>query len=144
VQGPARRVDPVQQAGAALELVLRFLASAEGRAAFWAEAAPQHDGVIEFAFPNGLRTRSRLLETVPGQRFALDYFGSPTLFELTSDGRGGTDLNLLAEDVPASDWHEVHAGWVSVLLTLKAAADFGIDLRNHDPVRSWDQGFADN
>jgi hypothetical protein len=81
---------------------------------------------------------------VPGQRFALDYFGSPTLFELTSDGRGGTDLNLLAEDVPASDWHEVHAGWVSVLLTLKAAADFGIDLRNHDPVRSWDQGFADN
>jgi hypothetical protein len=36
------------------------------------------------------------------------------------------------------------AGWVSVLLALKAAADFGIDLRNHDPARTWNKGYVDN
>jgi hypothetical protein len=30
-----------------------------------------------------------------------------------------------------------------VLFPFKAAADFGVDLRNHDPSRSWDQGYAD-
>lgn len=33
---------------------------------------------------------------------------------------------------------------VSVFLALKAAADFGVDLRNHDPSRSWSQGYAEN
>jgi hypothetical protein len=33
---------------------------------------------------------------------------------------------------------------VSVLLALKAAADFGVDLRNHDPARTWWQGYCDN
>ena len=27
---------------------------------------------------------------------------------------------------------------------LKAAADFGVDLRNHEAARSWDEGFVDN
>jgi hypothetical protein len=31
-----------------------------------------------------------------------------------------------------------------VLLALKSAADFGVDLRNHDPARTWDQGYAEN
>jgi hypothetical protein len=39
---------------------------------------------------------------------------------------------------------EVIAGWVSVQLALKAAVDFGVDLRTHDPARSWDQGYAEN
>jgi hypothetical protein len=39
---------------------------------------------------------------------------------------------------------EVRAGWVSVLLALKAAADFGVDLRNHDAARTWAQGYCDN
>jgi hypothetical protein len=29
-------------------------------------------------------------------------------------------------------------------MALKAAADFGVDLRSHDPGRTWDQGFVDN
>jgi hypothetical protein len=29
-------------------------------------------------------------------------------------------------------------------MALKAAADFGVDLRSHDPDRTWDQAFADN
>jgi hypothetical protein len=36
------------------------------------------------------------------------------------------------------------AGWVSVLLALKAAADFRVDLRSHDPQRTWSQGYADD
>lgn len=33
---------------------------------------------------------------------------------------------------------------VSVLLALKAAADFGVDLRNHDRERTWRKGYAHN
>lgn len=33
-------------------------------------------------------------------------------------------------------------GWVSLLMSMKAAVDFGVDLRNHDPERAWEQGFA--
>jgi hypothetical protein len=29
-------------------------------------------------------------------------------------------------------------------LVLKAAADFGADLRNHDPARTWEQGYVEN
>jgi hypothetical protein len=29
-------------------------------------------------------------------------------------------------------------------MALKAAADFSADLRNHDPSRTWERGFADN
>ena len=76
--------------------------------------------------------------------FAVEYFGSVTTFELTQDGRGGTDLTLTAAGVPPADRVEMTAGWVSVLLALKAAVDSGVDLRNHDPARTWDQGFADN
>ena len=46
--------------------------------------------------------------------------------------------------VPAADRVEVTAGWVSVLMALKAAVDFSVDLRNHDPLRTWDQGFVEN
>jgi hypothetical protein len=35
------------------------------------------------------------------------------------------------------------AGWISVLLGLKAAADFRIDLRNHRPGCTWESGFVD-
>jgi hypothetical protein len=31
-----------------------------------------------------------------------------------------------------------------VLLALRSAADFGVDLRNHDLARTWDQGYAEN
>ena len=30
-------------------------------------------------------------------------------------------------------------GWVSVLLELKAAADYNVDVRNHDVTRTWDR-----
>lgn len=127
------------------EKVYAFLATDEGRARFWAESAVEVDGFIDFRFPDGLEWRGRLLETKPAQLFRLVYFGgSQTTFTLLADGRGGTDLTLADQDVPEGDRCEVAAGWVSVLLALKAVADFSVDLRNHDPLRSWDQGFADN
>ncbi|MGH2524809.1 MAG: hypothetical protein ACRDH2_20060 [Anaerolineales bacterium] len=67
-----------------------------------------------------------------------------TTVELSEAGAGGTDLTLTDAGVPAADRGEVIAGWVSVLLALKAAVDFGVDLRNHHPQRTWDEGFVDN
>jgi hypothetical protein len=29
-------------------------------------------------------------------------------------------------------------------MALKAAADFGVDLRNHDRQRTWEQGYVEN
>ena len=64
--------------------------------------------------------------------------------DLEEDGQGGTDVTLIDEGVPSDDRTEVIAGWVSVLLALKASVDFNVDLRTHDPDRQWDQGYAEN
>ena len=37
----------------------------------------------------------------------------------------------------------LRVGVVSVLLALKAAADFSVDLRNRDPGRRWEDGYVD-
>jgi uncharacterized protein YndB with AHSA1/START domain len=126
-------------------MVYQMLATDEGRARFWAESAIETNGEIHFHFPNGLHWRGKILERVPPHRFQVEYFGnSVTTFELADDGAGGTDLTLTDVGVPASDRTQVIAGWVSVLLALKAAVDFHIDLRNHDPQRTWEQGFVEN
>jgi hypothetical protein len=106
--------------------------------------AEQEGDQIEFVFSSGQRWQSTVLENNPPDRFALSYFGgSRVTFELESDGAGGTDLTLTEEEVPFGERDDNLAGWVSVLLTLKAAADFGVDLRNHDPARTWGQGYVD-
>jgi hypothetical protein len=86
-----------------------------------------------------------VLERDPPRRFSVEYFGGSYLtFDLRDDGAGGTDLILTEAGVSPGDWPENNAGWVSVLLALKATVDFGVDLRNHDPGRNWDQGYVDN
>ena len=121
--------------------VYEFLATAEGREAFWAESAAERNGRIEFVFPGGSTWTGRLLRAVPGRTYSVNYFGdSVVVFTLADDGLGGCDLTL----TDTADDPETQAGWVSVLLTLKAAADFGVDLRNHDPARSWETRYADN
>ncbi len=62
---------------------------------------------------------------------------------LKSDGKGGSDLTLSHDSGSIESWHEEHAGWLNVLFPLKAWVDHGIDLRNHDPERTWDNGYAD-
>ncbi|MDX2151125.1 MAG: SRPBCC domain-containing protein [Bryobacteraceae bacterium] len=126
------------------ESVHRLLATAAGRKRFWAESAPELDGEILFTFTNGQKLVSRVLENTPPNRFALTYFsGSHVTIELQADGTGGTDLTLTEWNVPDEDRLENVAGWVSVLLSLKAAADFAVDLRNHDPGRGWYDGYVD-
>lgn len=125
------------------ETVFAALDSDRGRASFWAESAVEVDGAIEFRFINGYACRSRVIERKPPHVLTLDYIGGPARFELAADGLGGTDLLLTHEGIPEEAWNEVHAGWLNVLFPLKAWVTHGVDLRNHDPRRSWDQGYAD-
>jgi hypothetical protein len=125
------------------ERAFAALDSDQGRASFWAEAAVEVDGSIEFRFVNGQTTRSRILDREPPRLFAIDYMGAVARFELTSDGADGTDVLLTHTGVPVAEWHEVHAGWLNVLFPLKAWLAHGVDLRNHDPARTWDEGYAD-
>jgi hypothetical protein len=126
-------------------VVFDMLATSDGRMRFWAESAEQSGKEIAFVFPDGSFHRGLVLEASPPSRFAIEYVGGTrTTFDLTSDGGGGTDLTLTDEDVRPEWFDETNAGWVSVLMALKAAVDYGVDLRNHDAERTWDQGFVDN
>lgn len=125
------------------ERVFALLDSDDGRAAFWAESAVELEGQIEFRFINGYTCTSRVLERRPPEVLSIDYMGGPARFDLTADGHGGTDLLLTHHNVSPEEWNEVHAGWLNVLFPLKAWVTHGVDLRNHDPERSWDRGYAD-
>lgn len=125
------------------ERVYATLDSDAGRASFWAESAVEREGAVHFAFSGGFRCSARIVERAPPRAYALDYLGGVARFELLPDGAGGTELLLTHEGVDASEWQEVHAGWLNVLFPLKAWVVHGVDLRNHDDRRSWEQGYAD-
>jgi len=123
--------------------VFAALTSDEGRARYWAEKTFESDGSIEFHFPNGETHHAQILEQTPPTRFEIRYFDAATAFAL-EEKSGGTVVTLSVCDAPEDDWLESYAGWVSVLMNMKAVLDFGVDLRNHDPDKSWDQRFIDN
>jgi uncharacterized protein YndB with AHSA1/START domain len=125
------------------EKVFAVLNSDVGRASFWAESAVEAQGQIEFRFVNGYTHKSKIVERRPPALLTIDYFGGHARFELAPDGLGGTDLLLTHEKVRPEEWNEVHAGWLNVLFPLKAWVTHGVELRNHDDKRSWDQGYAD-
>jgi uncharacterized protein YndB with AHSA1/START domain len=125
--------------------VYQALSTDSGRDSFWAESAKEQDGVIRFVFPNRATWEGRILQAVPPHLFSVSYYGhSVTTFELADDGQGGTDLTMTDSGVPLQDRAEVIAGWISVLMNLKAAVDFGVDLRAHNPERHWDNGYVEN
>jgi len=127
------------------EAVYQKLNTNEGRAAFWAESAVEKDANIHFVFPSGVEWTGKILESDPPRKFKVEYYGgSITTFELESDGAGGTDLTLTDQGVSDEYKTEVIAGWISVLMALKASVDFGVDLRTHDPKRTWDEGYVEN
>ena len=96
-------------------------------------------------FPGGETWRGRVLDAVTDLRYQIEYDGGTvTTFTLEPDGDGWTELVLTDEGVVAEDVIDVEAGWVSVLMALKAAVDHGVDLRNHRPDRSYRQKYADN
>jgi uncharacterized protein YndB with AHSA1/START domain len=126
-----------------IEQVFAALATDAGRRSFWAESAVEHDGYIDFEFSGGLQHRAKLLEVVAPTRFSLLYFGTVTTFLLQPSDRGGTELLLECHGASAADWSDFHAGWLNILFPLKAAVCYKVDLRNHDPARTWEQGYAD-
>ena len=127
------------------QAVYEKLSTDEGRASFWAELTEEVDGHIHFVFPNQAEWNGEILEREQSHKYAVLYYGgSVATFTLSSDGSGGTDVTLTDTNVPEEDRVEVTAGWVSVLMALKASVDFGVDLRNHDPNRSWDEGYVEN
>lgn len=125
------------------ERVHSALSTDEGRRSFWAETRTRAEGVIEFRFPNGVEYEGRVVESRPPGVFAVEYFGGVARFELTSDGRGGTDLVLTHTGQRGEERIEAHAGWLNVLFPLKAMVAHGVDLRTRDPRRSWGDGYAD-
>lgn len=130
--------------GAPRAVVYAALATNSGRARWWAESAVEWDGVVHFRFANGWTWYGKILARDPGRRFSVSYLGGSTAtFDLEDDGRGGTDVTLTEADVPDKEVEQNRAGWVAVLLALKAAVDLERDLRNHDPRRTWDQGYVD-
>ena len=125
------------------DTTFQFLSTDEGRSKYWAEETIQDGEIIHFRFPSGITYDGQVLRSEPNKEFVIEYFDCEVIFKLEFAQDGGTDLSLTSK-VPDEMYVEVNAGWVSVLMSLKAAVDYDIDLRNHDPTRTWDQGFADN
>jgi hypothetical protein len=118
-------------------LVYDFLAPDERRSSFWAEP----EGDPHLARPDGSLWQHAMVEREPPRRLALRYFGgSVTTFDLLDDGGGGTDLQLTDVGTPAEDRTGVIAGWIALLLALKAAVDFSADLGDHSPTQIWAAG----
>jgi hypothetical protein len=127
-----------------VEKIFHLLNSGDGRKSFWAESAQEINGQIHFSFPNGQTYISRIVGKTSNAEFSIIYFDTLVIFQLSGGKDTGTDITIINENVPANEFEETKAGWVSVLLALKAFADFGIDLRNHSKERTWDTGFVDN
>ena len=124
--------------------VFNLFATDSGRTSFWASSSQEDGNEIKFIFPNGEVLMSRVLESLPPWRFSFTYFNATTVVVELQETNGGTDLLLRESSVRAEDLVENRAGWISVLLNLKAQADHGVDLRNHDRTRTWDDGYVDN
>lgn len=138
--GPA--IDWRVHFAASPEQVWQAWATDSGRERFWAETSIESAGGFDLAFVKGEALRVEVVEARAPELLVFRYFGGSTVtLDLAPDGSGGCDLRLREEDAPEPV--ENLAGWVTVLLACKAAVDFGVDLRSHDPERSWDAGYVD-
>ncbi len=127
-----------------IEKVFEFLTTDSGRSKFWAEETREENGRIEFSILNYPKYNAEILDKKHNKLFKLEYFGTKVAFELTETEDEGTDLYLKATTPNESVKNEMTAGWVSVLMAMKGAVDFGIDLRNHHSDRVWENGYLDN
>ena len=125
------------------ERVFAAWLSAQDHERFWCERSEVlPEGGFRQHFIDGTAATCEVVETTAPLLIRLRYFGSRVSIQL-EPRREGTDLTLVALDVEPHDWSDVHAGWLNVLLPFKAWVDFGVDLRNHDPSRTWSQRYAD-
>ncbi|MEO1450852.1 MAG: SRPBCC domain-containing protein [Bacteroidota bacterium] len=127
-----------------IEKVFEALTTDKGRGTFWAEKTQETNGWIEFNILHYPPYQAEILEITPPQTFRLVYFGTDTTFSLIQTADQGTDLHLKALIPNEPLKQEMAAGWASVLMAMKAAVDFGVDLRNHHPDRVWEKGYLDN
>ncbi len=127
-----------------IEKVYEFLTTDVGRSKYWAEETKEENGFIEFTILNYPKYKSKIIEKLSQKLFRLEYFGTDVTFELSKTEDNGTDLHLIALTPNENVKNEMTAGWVSVLMAMKGAIDFGIDLRNHNPERVWENGYLDN
>lgn len=126
------------------EQVFLALSTDSGRSNFWAESTHENNGCITFHILNYQPYTGKIITSAAPEQFTLEYFGTIADFRLQSDSSGGTELSLHATEVPESQRTEMIAGWVSVLMAMKAYVDHGVDLRNHNENRVWSNGYADN
>ena len=127
-----------------IEKVYEFLTTDSGRGKYWAEETKEENGFIDFSILNYPKYKSKIIEKKPQKLFRLEYFGTDVTFELIETDDKGTDLHLTALTPNETIKNEMTAGWVSVLMAMKGAVDFEIDLRNHNPERVWENGYLDN
>lgn len=122
--------------------VFEALTDPEQQQRYWCERATATASGYRFEFIDGTVADCEIVGRRTGEWLILRYFQSRVEIRLEA-AASGTDLTLTATDIPGPDWLEVYAGWINVLLPLKAWVDFGIDLRNHDPARTWRERFVD-
>ena len=127
-----------------IEKVYEALSTDLGRKQFWAEKTEELNGFIIFTFFNYGEIKAKILHKKFPHLFELEYFNTNVQFTLASTEENGTKLILTNEVSDETLKYEMTAGWVSVLMCMKAAVDFGVDLRNHNEHRTWDLGYLDN
>lgn len=125
------------------EHVFELLDTDAGRERFWAVRSQAVPGGFDLEFPGGVTSRVEVLEREPPSRLAIRYFGSVSELDLSPGDDGGSLLQVTCACDDPQEWLEFYPGWVSWLLVLKAAADFGVDLRNGSPERAWPQHYVD-
>lgn len=123
--------------------VYKYLTEDNLRERFWVEKSETNGHNVVFQFPNGVTTVCNFLSQTPDTQVKLTYFDTLVEFDL-QELESGTVLKLSNTGISDTDYEEILAGWVSVLLSLKAAVQFNVDIRNHDARRCWDQRFVEN
>lgn len=125
------------------EAVFELLDTDDGRQRFWAVRSRAVDGGFDLEFPGGLETRVEIVERDAPSRLRLRYFGSDVELLLAGREDGGCLFEVRCHCDDPKAWLEMYPGWVSWLLVLKGAADFGAALRNGSPERTWSQRYVD-
>jgi uncharacterized protein YndB with AHSA1/START domain len=145
-------VKPLDDAGPPIVWRLRLSAAPErvfsawltpdDHVRFWSERSEHDPEGFRLEFIDGAVALCRLIESVSPSHIRMHYFGAHVDITLEPLD-GGTDLKLTAQNVPVGEWQDVFAGWLNVLLPFKAWVDFGVDIRSHDPKRTWHEGYVD-
>ena len=145
MSGPIKDTDPIVwrlRLSSSPERVFSAWLTPADHVRFWAERSESHAEGFLLHFIDGTVELCRITDRISPSHIRMLYFGSRVDITLTPLDEG-TDLTLTARDVPAAEWQDVYAGWLNVLLPFKAWVDFGIDIRSHDPARTWRQRYVD-